>query len=176
MLDRSGRDLPSHEPCPPRAVESPAPWLETTTQILAGLALLGALKIGLLTSLLAGLLVFELVHVLAPRPSMRVTHRTGKIIIVSLLATLVVVVIGAGILGLISVLADGPDSLAILLRHMAEVIESARPHLPDWAASYVPADPQELKGAPRLGCGRMRASSGWWVRISGGPWSTSLSA
>ena len=171
MLDRSGRDLPSHEPCPPRAVESPASWLETTTQILAGLALLGALKIGLLTSLLAGLLVFELVHVLAPRPSMRVTHRTGKIIIVSLLATLVVVVIGAGILGLISVLADGPDSLAILLRHMAEVIESARPHLPDWAASYVPADPQELKGAAsawlRENAGQLRlvGQDIWWALV-----------
>ena len=69
-------------------------------------------------------------HVLAPKPSLRVTHRTGKIIIVSLLATLVVVVIWAGILGLISVLADGPDSLAILLRRMAEVIESARPIFP----------------------------------------------
>ena len=106
MLDRSGRDLPSKEPRPSRAVGSPAPWLETTAQILAGLALLGALKMGLLASLLAGLLVYELVHVLAPRPSTRVTHRTGKIIIVSLLATLVVVVIGAGILGLMSLLAE----------------------------------------------------------------------
>ena len=38
-------------------------------------------------------------------------------------------------------------SLAILLQHMAEVIESARPHLPPWAGSYVPADPEELKAA-----------------------------
>ncbi|KLK91652.1 membrane protein [Microvirga vignae] len=126
---------------------SPVSRLEATTQILAAIALLGALEIGLLASLLAGLLVYELVHVLAPRSSIRVPHRTGKIIVVSLLATVIVVVIGAGILGLMSLLSGGPDSLAILLRRMAEVIESARPHLPAWASSYIPADPEELKAA-----------------------------
>jgi predicted PurR-regulated permease PerM len=176
MLDRLGRDLPSKEPRPSRAVGSPAPWLLTTAQILAGTALLGAVTMGLLASLLAALLVYELVHVLAPRPSLRVTHRTGKIMIVSLLATLVVVGIGAGILGLVSLLSGGPDSLAILLRRMAEVIESARPLLPDWLGSYVPADPQELKGAAsvwlRENAGQLRlvGQDVWWalVHIIGG--------
>jgi hypothetical protein len=40
MLDRLGRDLPSKEPRPSTAVGSPAPWLLTTAQILAGTALL----------------------------------------------------------------------------------------------------------------------------------------
>src|SRR4051794_2825665 len=171
MLDRLGRDLPSNEPRSSRAVGSPAPWLLTTAQILAGTALLGAVKMGLLASLLAGLLVYELVHVLAPRPSLRVTHRTGKIMIVSLLATLVVVGIGAGILGLVSLLSGGPDSLAILLRRMAEVIESARPLLPDWLGSYVRADPQELKGAAsawlRENAGQLRlvGQDVWWALV-----------
>jgi hypothetical protein len=39
------------------------PQLELATQVLAGLALLIALRFGLLASLLAGLLVYELVHV-----------------------------------------------------------------------------------------------------------------
>jgi hypothetical protein len=130
MLDPRRRDLSSKEHPLSRVAVSPTRGLETTTQLLAGAALLGALKIGLLASLLAGLLVYELVHVLAPRSSIRVTRRTGKIIIISRLATLVVVVIGAEILGLVSLLSGGPDSLAILLRRMAEVIESARPHLP----------------------------------------------
>jgi predicted PurR-regulated permease PerM len=128
-------------------VASRSPWLETTTQILSGVALLSALKVGLLPSLLAGLLVYELVHALAPRPSTLVTRRAGKIIVVSLLATVIIVVIGAGILWLVSSLSGGPESLAILLRRMAEVIESARPHLPSWAGGYVPADPDELKSA-----------------------------
>jgi predicted PurR-regulated permease PerM len=171
MLDPLGRDLSSKEPLPFGGVAGPVSRLETTTQILAGIALLAALKIGLLTSLLAGLLVYELVHVLAPRPSIRMTHRTGKIMIVSLLATVVVVVIGAGILGLVSLLSGGPDSLAILLRRMAEVIESARPHLPAWASSYVPADPEQLKAAAstwlRENAGQLRlvGEDVWWAVV-----------
>jgi predicted PurR-regulated permease PerM len=111
------------------------------------------------------------VHALAPRPSTLVTRRGGKIMVVSLLATLVVVIIGAGILGVVSVLSDGPDSLAILLRRMAEVIESARPHLPGWMGSYIPADPQELKGSAsawlRANAGQLRlvGEDVWWAVV-----------
>jgi predicted PurR-regulated permease PerM len=89
----------------------------------------------------------------------------------TLLATLVVVGIGAGILGLISLLSGGPDSLAILLLRMAEVIESARPLLPDWVGSYVPANPQELKGAGsawlRENAGQLRlvGQDVWWAVV-----------
>jgi hypothetical protein len=119
MLDPPTRDLSPKELRPSMLGISPSCGLETTTQVLAGIALLGALKISLLAPLLAGLLVYQLVHVLAPRSSIRMTHHTGKIMIVSLLASLVAVVIGVGILGLVSLLSGGPDSLAILLRRMA---------------------------------------------------------
>ncbi|WP_262299838.1 AI-2E family transporter [Microvirga sesbaniae] len=171
MLKVSGRGLPPKEPPPSRSGLSQSQRFTTATQILAAVALLGALKAGLLTSLLSGLLVHELVHALAPRPSTLVTRRAGKILVVSLLATVVVVVIGAAILGLVSLLSGGPDSLAILLRRMAEVIESARPLLPDWIGSYVPADPQELKGAAsawlRENAGQLRlvGQDVWWALV-----------
>lgn len=171
MLDPPRRDLSSKEHPPSRVAVNPSRGLETTTQFLAGVALLGALKFGLLASLLAGLLVYELVHVLAPGSSIRMTRRTGKIIIISLLAALVVAVIGAGILGLVSLLSGEPDSLAILLRRMAEVIESARPHLPAWAGSYVPADPEELRAAAsawlREHAGQLRLAGEdvWWIVV-----------
>src|SRR5215203_4212443 len=77
--------------------------LEIATQILAGLALLAAIQFGLLASLLAGLLVHELVHRLAPSHTSTLIHRrTGKIIVVALLAILVIAAIGAAILGLIA--------------------------------------------------------------------------
>jgi hypothetical protein len=79
MLDPFGRNLSPKASLPSPMEVSRSPWLETTTQLLAGVALLGALKVGLLTSLLAGLLVYELVHALAPWPSTLVTHRGGKI-------------------------------------------------------------------------------------------------
>jgi uncharacterized protein (DUF2062 family) len=61
--------------------------LEITTPALAAVALIGALKLGLLSALLAGLLVHQLVHLLTPRrESALMPHRAGKIIVVALLA------------------------------------------------------------------------------------------
>ena len=144
MLDPIGRHPPPGQPIPFKGVVLPR--IEITTQVLAAIALIGALQLGLLASLLAGLLVYELVHVLAPsRNGERVARRTGKIIVVALLAILVIVATGAGILGLISLLSGGSDNLAVLLQKMAEVVETARSHLPTWALSSLPADPDELR-------------------------------
>ena len=144
MLDLIGGHPSPGSPLPLRGVD--ATRIEITTQVLAAIALIGALKLGLLASLLAGLLVYVVVHVLAPsRDNDLVPRRTGKIIVVALLAILVIVVMGAGILGLISLLSGGTDNLALLLQKMAEVIESARAHLPGWALESLPADPDELK-------------------------------
>ncbi len=125
-----------------------SPRLQITTQILAAFALVGALRVGLLASLLAGLLVYELVHSLAPRRNSRlVSRRTGKIVVVALLALIIIVGIGAAILGLLSLLSSGSESLSVLLQKMADVIETARSRLPEWAISSFPADPDELKTA-----------------------------
>jgi predicted PurR-regulated permease PerM len=171
MLDPLGRDLSSEAPLPAEGAATKSRRLEIATQILAGLALLCALQIGLLASLLAGLLIHELVQALAPKLSTLVTRRTGKIIVVSLLATIVIVVIGAGILGLVFSLSNGPESLAVLLRQMAEVIETARPHLPAWVGSYVPADPDELKAGASAW---LREHAGQLRLIGGDVWRTTV--
>ena len=77
-------------------------WLDLATLALAALALIGALAYGLLASLLSGLLVYELVHLLTPTLSRFVARRTGKIIAVSLLASLVILVTGLAILKLVA--------------------------------------------------------------------------
>src|SRR3954454_3411248 len=122
MLDPVGRHPPPNKPIPFKGL-APA-RIEITTQVLAAIVLIGALKLGLLASLLAGLLGYELVHVLAPRHNDLVRRRTGKIIVVALLAVFVIVATGAGILGLISLLSGGSDNLAVLLQKIAEVIET----------------------------------------------------
>src|SRR3954447_7017804 len=122
--------------------------VEIATQIITGLALLGALRVGLLASLLAGLLVYELVHALAPGRNSRIVSRhTGKIVVVAFIATVIIVGAGAAILGLFFLLSTGSESLSVLLQKMADVIETARSRLPEWALSSLPADPDELKTA-----------------------------
>ena len=148
MLDPVGHHPPPDKPIPFRTAGTISPRLELATQVLTGLILLGALQFHLLTSLLAGLLVYQLVHLLAPRHGSRFVHRrTGKIIVVALLAAFVIAAIGAAILGLISFLSSGSDNLSVLLQKMAEVIETARSRLPAWAVSSLPEEPTELKAA-----------------------------
>src|SRR3954471_6972508 len=146
MLDSVGCEPRPGDPIPFRRAVASSPRLELATQALTGLALLGVLQFHLLASLLAGLLVYELVHLLAPsHTSTLVRRRTGKIIVVALLAILVIAAIGAAILGLIALLSSGSESLAVLLQKMAEVIETARSRLPAWAVSSLPEEPTELK-------------------------------
>ncbi|GEP07952.1 AI-2E family transporter [Methylobacterium oxalidis] len=122
--------------------------VELASLILTGLALLGVLQFHLLGSLLAGLLVYELVHVLAPRrDGALVRHHTAKVIVVAVLAALIAALVGAGILGLVALLSSGSDNLTLLLRKMAEVIETLRSHLPPWALDFVPEESTELKNA-----------------------------
>ena len=117
MLDPVGRHPRPEKPIPFRRAATISPRLELATQVLTGLALLGALQFHLLASLLAGLLVYQLVHSLAPSHNSRFVHRrTGKIIVVALLAILVIAAIGAAILGLISLLSSGSENLSVLSR------------------------------------------------------------
>src|SRR3954454_1856033 len=146
MLDPGGYHPRPEKPIPFGRAVTTSPQLELATQALTGLALLGTLQFHLLASLLAGLLVYELVHLLAPSHTSTLVHRrTGKIIVVALLAILVIAAIGAAILGLIALLSSGSDNLSVLLQKMAEVIETARSHLPAWALGSLPEEPTELK-------------------------------
>src|SRR5215213_10220136 len=148
MLDPGEHHPRPEKPIPFRRAVTTSPRLALATQALTGLALLGALQFHLLASLLAGLLVYELVHRLAPSHTSTLVHRrTGKIIVVALLAVVVIAAIGAAILGLISLLSSGSESLSVLLQKMAEVIETARSRLPAWALSSLPEEPTELKAA-----------------------------
>src|SRR3954464_8442418 len=186
MLDPGGYHPRPEKPIPFGRAVTTSSQLELATQALTGLALLGALRFHLLASLLAGLLVYELVHLLAPGHSSRFVHRrTGKIIVVALLAVLVIAAIGAAILGLIALLSSGSENLAVLLQKMAEVIETARSHLPAWAVSSLPEEPTELKAMAaawlREHAGQMRSiGQDVWcapsARMSGEPCSTSCSA
>src|SRR3954451_3026709 len=162
MRDPVGPHPRPEKPIRFRRAVTTSPQLEIVTQVLTGLALLGALQFHLLASLLAGLLVYQIVHLLAPsHTSTLMRRRTGKIIVVALLAVVVIVAIGAAILGLIALLSSGSENLAVLLQKMAEVIETLRSRLPAWALSSLPEEPTELKAVAvawlREHAGQMRS-------------------
>src|SRR6185369_4590839 len=108
----------------------------------AGGLLLVTLHLHLLPALLAGLLVYELVHVIAER----ITARTGgKVAAVGLLATLIVGLLVAMMFGIVEFVRGDAGSLPRLLLKLAEIVEDSRNKLPAWILDYIPGDPETMK-------------------------------
>ena len=117
---------------PPPTRYQIAAWL----MMAAGLLL--TLSLHLLPSLLAGLLVVQLVHLLAPRFVIgRLNHTWAKVLVVSLITLIVLGVLGGFTAGVILYLR-GEGGVAGLLTRMAEIIENSRALLPPWAAAWLP--------------------------------------
>jgi len=117
---------------------------EWAAWILTGIVLLAALPLHLLPALLAGLLVYELVHVIEPRiPFVRGTR--GKIAAVTLLSVAIVVILALAIIGIIAFMRSDHGSVAALLQKMAEILENARGKLPGWMVESLPSDADAMR-------------------------------
>ena len=112
--------------------------------VIAAVMLLLVLELKLLAALLAGLLVYELVHIIAPR--LRLAH-AGRVTAVALIATVVVVVLILAILGIGTFLRGDVGHVARLMQRMADIVEEARARLPDWLVGSIPIGTDALKDA-----------------------------
>ena len=121
-----------------------APWIDIAAWVVAGLLLLLTLRLHLLPALLAGLLVYELVHVIAQR----ITARTGgKLAAVGLLATLVVGLLVAAMMGIVEFVRSDAGTVSRLMLKLAEIVERSRDMLPAWLVDYIPVEPDALRTA-----------------------------
>lgn len=114
----------------------------TRYQITAWLMMAGGLllvlHLRLLPALLAGLLVVQLVHLLAPRIVIgKLSHTWSKVLAVSLITLVVLGALGGATTGAILYLRT-EGGLTGLLTKMAEVIENSRELLPPWAGEWLP--------------------------------------
>jgi predicted PurR-regulated permease PerM len=92
---------------------------------------------------LGGFLVFELVHVIAPRIPLA-QGRKGAAWAVALLAGVIVVVLAAAIFALVAFLRS-EGSLGAVIQRVADVMDAARGKLPDWIVASMPTEPGALK-------------------------------
>jgi len=123
----------------------PSDRINIAAWLLAGVALLLVLEVHLLPALLAGLLVYELVHLTAPLLERRLTSQRARLVAVGLLAvTMIAVVVGAG-MGVVAIFRSDAGSLSALMGKMAEIVEGSRATLPDWLQTSLPADAESLK-------------------------------
>jgi predicted PurR-regulated permease PerM len=113
---------------------------------IMAVALVGILWLHLITGLLAGLLVFELVRVIAMRLSrFGVSQRWGQIVGVAAVALVTILALTLGALGVASVVTDKSDNLPALLQKMADIIGSARIYMPAWTHAYIPNNVDDME-------------------------------
>ncbi|ANI32492.1 membrane protein [Pseudomonas sp. JY-Q] len=113
--------------------------------VMAGLLL--ALPLKLLPSLLAGLLVFELVNMLTPRLQPLLAGQRARWLAVALLGTLVVSTLTLLIAGAFSFLLHEAENLGASLDKFMALVERARGQLPPFIEGYLPASAAEFKVA-----------------------------
>ena len=114
--------------------------------ILMGLALLTVILLKLVAVLIAGLLTFQLVHMLSKLAHVtRLNHRGSKILSVALLAVLVVttlILIGVSI-GVF--LRMGPDNLSGMLTQIASILDNLRDRFPESLVASVPDETENIR-------------------------------
>jgi predicted PurR-regulated permease PerM len=120
--------------------------LTAASYILSFIALVAVLELSLLSALLSGLLVYNLVHLAAPGlGKLGVSGNLAKTVALALLALIFILFIVAAVVSGLALLTDGSEGIASLFKKMAEIIDTAQLHLPSWARDYFPSNLEELE-------------------------------
>lgn len=128
-----------------------APYSPRTTRhdiaswILTGILLFLVLRLHLLSALLGGLLVYELVYLLAPTLHRLFSNERAKLVVLGGLSTLVVGLISFVILAAVAFFRGDAGHLPMLLQKMAEIVEGARGTLPTWILEHLPDRTEDLQ-------------------------------
>ncbi len=116
--------------------------------LLMGLGLLYVLQTGLLAALIGGLLVYELVHLLAPRiATRRLSGSRARAVVVAALGVVVVALFTLAVLGVLAYVRYGGSEFSLLLHKLVAIIDAYRTHAPAWLVAHLPADADALKQA-----------------------------
>lgn len=123
----------------------PSPRLTAITCTLAGITLLLVVWLHLLPALLAGLLVYSLVHMLDP-PLRRITPGTrADWVVVTLISVVVVSLLSLAVFGLISFFTKGAGNPDHFFDRMMPLIDRARTQLPAFVVDYLPDNIDEIR-------------------------------
>ena len=119
--------------------------------VTAAVLLFFVLKLQLLSALIAGLLIYELVHVMAARLNIMPIAPTQvvkrNLVAVALLSTVVAGLITLAVIGLVTFFRSDAGSIASLLQKMAVIVEGARASLPLWVADHLPDSADAIRNA-----------------------------
>ena len=119
--------------------------IEIAAWVLMAAGLILVLRLHLLSALLAGLLVFQLVHIMSPVLQRHLSGRGPQMVAVAFLSAAIIGLIAAMAIGTIVFMRSEGGSFTGLLQKMAEILESARSALPPWIVDYLPEGTDELR-------------------------------
>jgi predicted PurR-regulated permease PerM len=117
----------------------------TVSWICAGAAMFLVLSLRLLDGLLAGLLVYELVHLLAPALQKRLTNERARLFAVAALAILTVAILAVLTLCTIAFFKNYLANPSGLTQKVAHIFNDARASLPAWIVELLPGSADEIK-------------------------------
>lgn len=104
------------------------------------------LRAQLLPALLAGLLVFSLVQLLAPRLTISSLGGQGRrLLAVVMVAAALIAAMSAIGFALASFLRGSGESVPALFQRMAEIIDESRDRIPGWLLTYLPENAEDLR-------------------------------
>ncbi len=119
--------------------------VEIGSYVLALFALWLVLDLKLLGGLLAGMLVYQLVHMIAPVIERHVVSKGARLISVVLISAIIVGALTGATLGTIEHIEHDYPSLQKLLDQLMNITSSARLSVPDWITNYLPVDTVQMK-------------------------------
>lgn len=132
-----------------KTLKSPPSVYEIAAWTLTALALFLVLKFHLLPAVIAGLFVFELVHIITPHiarrfPTKKPSNR-AKLWAVGILVTIIVGLLAFASAALTAFLRSDAGSVTVLLAKMAQILDDSRKVLPAWLLEHLPADASTFK-------------------------------
>ncbi len=119
--------------------------VEIGSYVLMLFGMWAVIHLRLLGALLAGLLVFQLVHTIAPRIERHMSSGRARWLAVVILSTVIVGALTGLTLGVIEHFENDVPSVQKLLDQAMQLIDQARGRIPQFIASYLPVDTEQMK-------------------------------
>ncbi len=120
---------------------------ELSSYLLVAAALIQVMLGGLLAALYAGLLVYALVHLMAPRLGQHANGQRSRLIAVTLLGIAIIGLLILAIWLATEFFLSDAGSMASLFKKLADLLDQARAQIPHWMASYLPEGAEALQEA-----------------------------
>jgi predicted PurR-regulated permease PerM len=125
----------------------PSNSVEVFSWIFVAVAMFLVLQLHLLSALLAGLLIYELAHVLARPIEKRIVSSKARLIALTTLVILLIVVMILAIFGLLAFFRSDLGNLDTLVDKLQHIVSDARTKLPPWIADDLPGNKEDLKAS-----------------------------